>query len=668
MKRAVSRVIASLRRLGPHPVLVANYARYQAVTHWRRRSLRRTYAERVANPPAAGHLRLPSIDLPPLEDLPKQLAAAAETVRSEAELVLDHRVDLLGCLVDLGDEINWSRDYKSGYQWPLSFYQDVEVTRLSDRSDAKVPWELSRGHHLLTLARAATLFQDPRYAEELEEQLEHWLAANPAGHGINWANPMEVALRAVNWIWAIATLEAWRPLDPQLRMHVTRSLQAHGRHLAVNLEGTPYLRSNHFLSDVLGLLVLGDAIDGDAEAKRWLRFARRAFEAEIRAQVYPDGIGFEGSLPYHGLALEIFLLAKFVTDRDGTALSPKFTARLRQMLEASRALRHPNGRLPQFGDSDSGRVLPASSERKPTLDHLVWLGAAVFEQDRPFPGDPDPEVAWILGVGAWERLSRAGEADPPSQTSFPAAGVYVLRDQRLHAFVRCGDVGQNGNGGHAHNDLFSFELSTRVPIVVDSGTYVYTSDPGERNAFRSTRAHNTAAVAGAEINPIDERELFRLRQVAHARIELWQEREHDACLIASHDGYRRLRPAVTHRRSFLLERSAARFQVRDEILGAGKQSAESFLHLAAGTIVTRISEQEFELALDHETVALAFLGASTVQIVEGWLSDRFGVRKRAPVLVAGVSGLLPLSFGYEFVLAGAGEASERPGSVAARQA
>ena len=72
------------------------------------------------------------------------------------------------------------------------------MTRLDDDSDAKVPWELSRGHQMLTLARAACLFEDHRYADELERQLDSWLQDNPPGVGINWVNAMEVALRAVN--------------------------------------------------------------------------------------------------------------------------------------------------------------------------------------------------------------------------------------------------------------------------------------------------------------------------------------------------------------------------------------------------------------------------------------------------------------------------------------
>jgi uncharacterized heparinase superfamily protein len=648
-----SRAVRAIRRIGPRPLLLARYLGHHALTRWQQRSLRITYASRVANPPEGADLQLPAIDLPSARALSGVLADAAATIRAEAELILQHRVDLLGSgLVELGDDIQWNLDFKSGYRWPPSFYQDVEVTRLTDASDAKVPWELSRCHHLLTLARAAVLFEDSDYAEELERELESWLADNPTGYGINWANPMEVALRAVNWVWAIATLETWRKLDPALRPRVTASLQSHGRHLAANLEGTPYLRSNHYLSNLLGLLVLGTSLENDPEAERWRRLAASALEKEIRTQVLADGVGFEASLPYHGLALEIFLLATMVARDAGIDLSPGFTARLERMLEASRALRHSNGRLPLFGDGDSGRVLPGSFEHRPTLDHLLWLGAALFEQSRPLSGMPDPEVAWTIGATAWQRLARAPESAAPTESTFPASGFYILRGSRLRVFVRCGDVGQNGNGGHAHNDLFSFELSYGdVPIVVDSGTYTYTADPAARNAFRSTCAHNTVAVAGAEINPIIEDELFRLRQVARPRVELWRDFD-QAQLVVTHDGYRRLHPPVTHRRSFVLEPSIDTFEVRDELLGRGDQDAHSFLHLAADTQVTRIGECEFALSRDHETVTLAFRDTAEVRLVDGWVSDRYGVRKRAAVLVARVSGSLPLAFGYQFSLAG----------------
>jgi uncharacterized heparinase superfamily protein len=644
------RVSAKLRQIGPRPLLLTRYAVHHSKTRRDQRRLRADYEGTIATPADSVGLRIPAIELSPVGELPEPLLPAAKRLRAAADDVLQHRVDLLGSgPVSLGEEIDWHRDFKSGYRWPRDFYQDVVPTRLDDSSDAKVPWELSRSHHLLTLARASHLFEDERYATELERQLRSWLDENPPGYGINWTNPMEVALRAVNWIWAVRTLEAFRPMASDLRSRVAGSLQVHARHIAANLEGTPYLRSNHYLSDILGLLAVGATLDGDPTAERFFVKAQRAFEHEIQSQVHRDGVGFEASLPYHGLALEIFLLARVISTWNGRPFSPDYDQRLAEMLAASRALSHPDGRVPQIGDGDSGRVLPAGFEREPTFDHLLWLGAAILDGSRPDEGWPHEEVAWTLGLEAWNQAQSLPLGRDEGSRAFPLGGFFVMRNRSTHVVVRCGDVGQNGNGGHSHNDVLSFELWHHVAFVVDPGTYVYTSDPVSRNTFRSTASHNTVSVDRAEINPIVEHNLFKLDQFARPRVELFEDGSDEVRLIASHDGFRRLEPPVVHRREFCLDRSHGRLEIRDELLGEGEQKAESFLHLAAGTSVERVDDQEFVLSRGGHTTTLACWGASDVHVTEGWVSDRFGERERATVLVADLHGPMPLRFGWRFV-------------------
>src|SRR5437879_8957383 len=116
---------------------------------------------------------------------------------------------------------------------------------------------------------------------------------------------VDVAIEAVNWIFALRTLDCRRPLNPTLLARITASLQAHAHHVARNLEGSPDLRSNHYLADLLGLFVLGATVTGDARLDRQAKHARRELERQMRAQVHPDGVGFEASLPYHALALEM---------------------------------------------------------------------------------------------------------------------------------------------------------------------------------------------------------------------------------------------------------------------------------------------------------------------------------------------------------------------------
>ena len=74
---------------------------------------------------------------------------------------------------------------------------------------------------------------------------------------------------------------------------------------------------------------------------------------------------------------------------------------------------------------------------------------------------------------------------------YPDFGLYIWKGKRLYLTFRCGEHGQRGNGGHSHNDQLSIELwIDGKPIIVDPGTYLYTSSMKERNRYRSIRAHH----------------------------------------------------------------------------------------------------------------------------------------------------------------------------------
>ena len=44
---------------------------------------------------------------------------------------------------------------------------------------------------------------DPKYAAAVIEQLDSWLNQCPFGFGMNWRSPLELAVRLVNWVWAL---------------------------------------------------------------------------------------------------------------------------------------------------------------------------------------------------------------------------------------------------------------------------------------------------------------------------------------------------------------------------------------------------------------------------------------------------------------------------------
>jgi hypothetical protein len=137
-----------------------------------------------------------------------------------------------------------------------------------------------------------------------------------------------------------------------------------------------------------------------------------------------------------------------------------------------------------------------------------------------------------------------------------------------------------GKGSHTHNDKLSFVLRVGgQEVFCDSGTGCYTRDRATRNRFRSTAAHNTLLIDGAEQNRIDTgpHGLFILgNKAAVSQIQEGREaRGH--FLRASHTGYRSL--GVTHTRTIRVLDGEPAFVIEDELDGDGVHDFEFNLQL-----------------------------------------------------------------------------------------
>ena len=79
--------------------------------------------------------------------------------------------------------INWSVDFKSGFQWDLNvFYSEVRSTSSIKGVDIKVPWELSRCQHFGVLGAAYQMTKDSKYAREIRNQIIDWINNNPVSY------------------------------------------------------------------------------------------------------------------------------------------------------------------------------------------------------------------------------------------------------------------------------------------------------------------------------------------------------------------------------------------------------------------------------------------------------------------------------------------------------
>ncbi len=602
----------------------------------------------------------------------RALLAAAEQITNE------HSWPLLG----LGDQsfgspIEWHRDLLSGITWPLDYHADINLHR-NDGSDVRIVWELNRLPHLLTLARAYAVTNDERFSLEFFQQIEGWRAGNPLGRGVNWNCAMEVALRAMNLIGAFEIFRHSSHLDEERLGAMLALFDQHGAFIRKHLEFSHIVTSNHYLSDIVGLLWLGIMLPELQDAADWREFALRELLGEMNKQVLHDGADFESSTGYHRFVLELFLYSFILCRANAIEIESSYRDKLRRMLEYVAAYLRPDGFAPLIGDSDSGQVFPLCHHSGDDHAYVLAVGAAFFaDNNLKTPRlSLTPEVLWLLGskgVGDYQDL----EETPATSRSFPDAGTHILRDGDLYLAFNTSGAGISGRGSHGHNDALSIEVSAcGRPFIVDPGTYVYTADLHERHLFRSTAYHSTVEIDGVEQNTTDEPVPFVIGDEAQGRLlDPWNLRltgpdragRLDVApllevVMAEHLGYRRLPQPVTHQRRIVFNKKRRYWFLLDKLIGAGQHDLSFRFHFAPGLDV-RINSDRFVELSDTVSGARLLLAAHednvfparTPELEKQFSSVDYGAKDVSVSACWRIKTVLPFELSFVIVPVCAGE-------------
>lgn len=533
--------------------------------------------------------------------------------------------DVLGSgPVELGTTPAWRRDLYTGREWPLEPSGALRIVR-GDGSDIRTVWELSRGYQLLALARGWHATGSPAYAETAARHLDSWMAQNPLGLGPHWASPMDVGIRATNWIVALHAFAGCERVPAGVWRRVLRNLYESGLYLERHLEWHPVYRGNHFVANGVGLVYLGALFRDTRDGERWLGLGGGILREEIERQVGPDGVSFESALAYHRLVTELFAYGgELVRLNTPDALPAAYEERLRAMYRFVAAYLPPSGEAPMLGDADDGRLHAVSA--------TGWLEPRRHALGLPARYWPD-----AAGPGC-----------------FPQGGFYVLREGAHHAVVRCGAVGICGAGSHDHNDLLSPELVLGgVRVLADSGTYAYTRDLEARHAFRATAAHSVVQLGGEEQNPIAPGRPWRvLEDRARARCLEWYVGAEEQRFVGEHRGFAHRPSGAVCRRTLRLRPAEAAFEMLDEVAGRGLEAVAWRLHFARGPLRQEPASGSWHRFRFGEgagvEVAVRLPPGLHLRIAASRASDRYGEHHLRPVLVAEGDAPLPLTIETRF--------------------
>lgn len=554
-----------------------------------------------------------------------------QEIVADADRICDHTFNILGSGErQLGRKLPWNEDFKAKYRWKNAFYRDIPIIELHNHADVKVPWELSRFQHLMTLGKAYWLTQNEKYAQEFAEQITDWIQQNPIEMSVNWACTMDVAIRAVNWITG-AYFFRESSISDSFWTRFNKSLFLHGQFIRNNLENEGEHTGNHYLSNLVGLVWLGlyfNSFQGGAARLRhspeaWLTFGMTEMEKEMFVQVNTDGTNYEASTAYHRLVTELFLLTTILCSKNDRLFSSSYRKRLEKMCDFLLHITKPNGLSPLVGDADDGRLLILSRYSgwvRNDFRHLLAIAGEVFDRDdfRRVGQDYREDALWATG----NVLEKALPAVSMASASFPDGGYYVLRNKRAYCLIRCGELSFRGHGTHSHNDQLSFELNADgIDFIIDPGTFVYTADVQMRNLFRSTGMHSTLQVGGEEQNDFREQELFCMKEQTFAECETFTASKFSGV----HHGYKKS-SGMIHKRQFLLYDD--RLEIVDEMLpGDIAVEFELGFTFAPHTEIVPYNGL-LQISRGGKSIGLTVKEYASMELVEGYASDRYGMLEK----------------------------------------
>jgi hypothetical protein len=547
----------------PLPALIAEAG-------WRAIRLARRSMFQFAGLPSAGSGAACPVRFHPLGyyQLQKPLVSdrSREAILAYADAILRGEYPLMGYGKPLlGTTPDWQCDWVSGKSWPVEDSRNIHIVR-HDGSDVKAPWELSRLQFGPVVAKAWVLSGERKYRESLRCLLTDWIARNPLGMGVNWTATMETALRGISLCLTMDLLWPFTNEEQPWLDQLTTSLWQHLRFVEAYDEFSFLLRSNHYLSNIVGLTTLSSYLGLSRRREKYARAVQR----EILLQTYADGGDCEASTGYHFLVAQLGLHSLLVQQRSRGAILPEFQARLGLMFAWMASVADDAWKLPHLGDCDNGRVellfddiaqasLPECQRHSLRTGGLCGLASHVLQLGLGGDGE---DAIWFGGA----TNGCAGQREPKPVSLLPDSGIAVLRAGEASVVFCAMPNGLRGKGSHTHCDKLSIVFRIGPDeVFCDSGSRCYTRSADLRNLDRSTRAHNTLMMDEAEQNIIDPDpgSLFRCgNEAVVSRIASPESGE--ISLRASHRGYSRY--GVEHHRTVRLgERSLL---LTDEVRGA----------------------------------------------------------------------------------------------------
>jgi asparagine synthase (glutamine-hydrolysing) len=580
-------------------------------------------------------------------------AEGEQSVLAEAEGVLAGDLPFFGQLsFTCGFPPSWFRNPLTSQR--VSPRQPWTKMRFASPSygDLKFILEPSRFSFVYPLARAYALSGDERYPAAFWSAIEDWARNSPPMAGPLWICGQECSLRILAWSFALHAFIDSPATTPERAALLVSMIAAHAWRTAQTLNYARSQRSNHLISEAVGLWTAGTLYPELREASTWQSAGARILREAVLDQITPEGVSLQHSFNYQRMVLHLLLWTLRLAELRGSDLDTGIRCRALAAFDFLRSWVDPvSGHAPNYGANDGSLIFPVALADYGDYRPLLQWGASVLGRPALPAGPWDEAALWLCGKAS------VAEKSPPSPASSVDTGYHRLGDDNSWAMLRAGRYTRRP----FHADQLHVDLWWRgINLARDAGTYLYNGESPWNNGLSRTVAHNTVTVDGRDQMRRAGRFLWVDWAQAWGRTYSSPNQPTIDSFEGAHDGYRRL--GVQHRRA-VRWLTGAGWVIIDDLRGAGEHEAR--LHWLAPDLLFESSESPFHVTFASTFGSIRWVmfssapgesaliregkssrpeltGADTPLL--GWESPTYGELRPAVSLVYRTRARLPLRF------------------------
>jgi hypothetical protein len=584
--------------------------------------------------------------------------AKEKSVLAEAERILAGSLPFFGQLAfDCQFPPRWFRNPTTGQS--VSPRQPWTHMRFAspDYGDLKFILEPSRFLFVYPLARAYALIADERFPQAFWRAIEDWAHHSPPMSGPLWICGQECSLRILAWTFALHAFIHSPSTTPERAALLISMIAAHAWRTAQTLGYARSQRSNHLITEAVGLWTAGTLYPELREADVWKNLGALLLREAVLDQVTPEGVSQQHSFNYQRMSLHLLLWTLRLAELHDAPLHEDIHTRTQAAADFIRTWVDPiSGLVPNYGSDDGSLIFPLAQAEYRDYRPLIQLSAAVLHRPALQPGPWDEPALW-LGV----KPQTAPQIKADSSSIDTNTGYFHLGDKNSWALIRAGHYTRRPfQADQLHVDLWWQGIN----LARDPGTYLYNGPAPWNNGFAGTAVHNTITIDGHD----QMRRAGRFLWVDWAQASGRAYRPSGAAFAdrfeGEHDGYKKF--GVKHRR-MVQWLGGAGWVIVDDIEGNGDHTA--CLHWLLADLPYDVSDSPFHVVfhsgesrlrwnifssapasaavvrgglITHSIAAKEFSGSDTSLL--GWESLTYGDLRPAISLLYQTRSQLPVRF------------------------